>query len=459
MKREQAKTITLTLLTVISIILTWNIWTFQPNYEYIPRSEYLETQGLSEPGKTKLISDVIKPQQIFYHNDKKHLGTFNPITINKAWSLMMGWNIEGSKVVTDEHKGNFLNWLQGEDGERKAEFVLPDEIHTDTLQAIFSKWKQQKYPSSFDRIMIPLKDSYNSKRQSPIYFVSYQNQLVVEAEVSESEIQQLDKQVFGPLSSFEPYEAEKISPSLMLMLPKQSLNLKHYTYDTASYQPDTFKQVMFDNPNSPNTPVISQQRESGMIEYTDTSHFLEVSPSERKMTFRRTTAPALSPDAPQLIQQSIDFLNNHRGWTDNYMFFRMNNAENSAVSFRMKLKNGVPVFTSEENPFGPTDIVEEWGSSDIARYVRPTYRLKSEVNNSDQSIMSGSELMKDLKKRPDLYNPRTVKNIFPGYEMSASDRSQMVNIDPAWFIETKDGRIKAIHFDNRVIRGKANGLE
>ncbi|MFY4776191.1 YycH family regulatory protein [Metabacillus sp. RGM 3146] len=451
MKRERVKTITLIFLSLLSIFLTWNIWTFQPNFDYIPKSKYFEPEDLT--ATTKQLSDVVKPVQIFYHENKQHQGTFDPGVINKVWNKMSTWDIRNSRQVSDQFKNGFLNWVQGEDGKRKVELVFSDEIPTGTFQSIFSKWKDKAVLySSFDRIVIPLDDDDKNSGWSKIYFVSYFHRQVLEATVKQADVRQLDKGAFSRLSDFQGYFAERITPDNMLMLPKKPLTLNRFDYETMVYNADEFKQVLF------TSELLNQEKGLNKVEYTDTSHLLVVFNNDHKMTFSSLFKPSLTSDRATSIQQSIDYLNNHGGWTNQYVFYKIDTNRIQSVSFRLMMENGLPVFPSEINQFGPTDIIEEWGNNDIAQYIRPTYKLSSKLRSPQTTIESGEELMKILQKRTDLYNPENVKRIFPGYEMSAKE-NMLVSIDPVWFMETKTGLIQAIHFSENGIRGKNGGLE
>ncbi|MFP3472931.1 two-component system activity regulator YycH, partial [Micrococcus sp. SIMBA_144] len=65
---ENFKTILLNVLVLTSLFLTWQIWTFEPEYEKEAAPTEASPVGIQEVN----ISDVIKPNQLVYHIDNQH---------------------------------------------------------------------------------------------------------------------------------------------------------------------------------------------------------------------------------------------------------------------------------------------------------------------------------------------------------------------------------------------------
>ena len=55
MRYENIKSGILTFLVLVSILLTWNLWTYQPNYETMENSNYVEEVTVSEKQEVQKI--------------------------------------------------------------------------------------------------------------------------------------------------------------------------------------------------------------------------------------------------------------------------------------------------------------------------------------------------------------------------------------------------------------------
>ena len=67
-----------------------------------------------------------------------------------------------------------------------------------------------------------------------------------------------------------------------------------------------------------------------------------------------------------LVKRSIDFVNEHGGWTDPIAMLSKNEYSRS-VTFRLYSEDGYPVF----NDRGISEIKEIWGRDEINKYVAP----------------------------------------------------------------------------------------
>ena len=63
-----------------------------------------------------------------------------------------------------------------------------------------------------------------------------------------------------------------------------------------------------------------------------------------------------------ILQKSINFVNKHGGWTDNYRYVGLDN-DKKTVLFRIYVPDGYPIF-SENNPISELNL--EWGKTILA---------------------------------------------------------------------------------------------
>lgn len=72
MSMENFKTIVLINLVVISLFLTFNLWTYVPDSTSMQNAKFV--QGNEGTNQTK-IADVVRPTSIIVHKDKNHYGS------------------------------------------------------------------------------------------------------------------------------------------------------------------------------------------------------------------------------------------------------------------------------------------------------------------------------------------------------------------------------------------------
>ena len=71
MKYENIKSVILTILVGIGLLVTWNLWTYQPSYKELENADTVQEVSLSSKPK-KDIKDIVKPDQVIFHKEKKY---------------------------------------------------------------------------------------------------------------------------------------------------------------------------------------------------------------------------------------------------------------------------------------------------------------------------------------------------------------------------------------------------
>jgi len=146
----------------------------------------------------------------------------------------------------------------------------------------------------------------------------------------------------------------------------------------------------------------------------------------------------------RLMRTSIQHVNDHMGWTEEYNLLDMDRALNK-ITYQMYY-DGYPVF----NNFQMTDIVQEWRSQNfLYRYERPLFRLNNSLGTEELEILSGEALYDFLLSDKSDYNLESITEIRVGYDLTYHDPdlNDYVTLEPAWFMEYNDSW-KKIQFDS-----------
>jgi regulatory protein YycH of two-component signal transduction system YycFG len=131
---ERLKTMVLTGLVGLSIYLTWQLWTFQPHYDYLLPAEYVAHEGIADKRE---IEQLVRPYLIANHfGNETHTVTY-PDMFQYATVIenqMKNWYFYNFREVHWE-SGEY--WLELRRQHEALELVFPTAIPFQLLQDIF----------------------------------------------------------------------------------------------------------------------------------------------------------------------------------------------------------------------------------------------------------------------------------------------------------------------------------
>lgn len=445
MNKESIKTATLTVLIIISLFFTWNMWTMLPSYDELQNGGISKSKPLSQ--ETRQLYEVIKPQQIAFHSGENHYSTIKADYLNSLWTEMQRWEYtEGNRQSRTFTKEEFQLWLHGKEG-ANVELKFSVAIPMATIQSMI-KWDTDTIEDlSFDRII--LKVDNNSELQK-VTFVSFDKMKMVEAYVNRSEASHSVSALYENRSDFMEYFPFVTEQGEEILLPENKVQLNSYQYLTEELQGEKFKNALFSKPGR-----VKQDVSSSKNRYTDATKELSIYSNNHRVIYVNPALRNTNPvEANQLIEQSILFLNEHGGWTDQYILFETNNTAQE-TRFIMSI-DSIPVMSSNEKPFGPTMIDQRWGQNEIASYERPSYQLNVQVRTDSSSLISGRRVVELITSTDQL---DAIDNIFVAYELSGLDNQSIIKVTPVWCIQMNDGRLINITDYLELSGGDGNGME
>ncbi|MDR4399002.1 two-component system activity regulator YycH, partial [Bacillus atrophaeus] len=104
MKRENIKTIILSILVIISLVFTWSIWTFQPNFmEGSTSTKSTVREKYKIEKVSQKLSEVVKPREIFIHDNGAHYKVDDSDLYNKIWNDLPRWDVKAIKDISDQY--------------------------------------------------------------------------------------------------------------------------------------------------------------------------------------------------------------------------------------------------------------------------------------------------------------------------------------------------------------------
>ncbi|ANB61355.1 yycH family protein [Anoxybacillus amylolyticus] len=418
MKYETAKTILLTFLVLTSIAFTWELWTYHPQYDAIQTDEYIQNVSISNTQVET--SMIVRPSQIIIHKNDAHYGMIDEGDMTKLLKEMKKWTFDDFENISSTiSKEDFSSFVHRKEA---IEIIYPDDIPMNIFRDLFQIDDKGMDGVSFNTIVIPI-----GKNQGLIaYFVSTDHRRVYKATVSDVSLGEIN-QFYEKAEKFPRYLAYNVSETKAFFLPEKEMMMSRLQYYTDELDPDKFKEALFSDPSFVKKDVLAFGEE-----YTDGSRLMDVNFLQKLLLYvnpaAKNTEGSPSEDSAALIQKSIDFVNEHGGWTDMYHFAEWDQ-EKRKVVFRL-YANNYPVF----NDYGMSEIIQIWGTNEVNKYQRPLFRLEIPDRVSvSTKVWSGQEVIKQLEKQKG-FRKVLVDGIALGYKLvKEQGKGKVIILEPAWF--------------------------
>lgn len=417
MTYETIKSAILTILVFLSILLTWNLWTYQPNYETMEKSNTIAEVTLSEKQEVK---KIVRPDMVIFHEKDMNYGMINADKLDKLIAEMSRWSIFDVKNYSD--KAGNINQL--EHGNGKVEIIFPAEVPIELYRNVLT-FQQNKIPSfTFDRIVINVLNS--SKDNGTVYFVSSANQQVYSSHVSAASLNDFYRNFYTGANQSPQYFAYNATDRRTIYLPENAVQMTEYKYLPVTLNSDEFRDALFTDPSFVEKTIVSSGEE-----YTNGLSKMNIDDEKNLLLYVNPTAVGnYTESSNDLVKRSIDFVNDHGGWTDAYRYVDKDDAHHR-VTFRLYSVDGYPVFNED----GISEINEEWGPNDINKYVRPDISLELPIKTEMQTVTSpsGHEVLTYIQNRKN-FKPELLEDLVLGYDMEKDlSESKLILLEPAWY--------------------------
>jgi len=427
MKYEHAKSLILTILVLLSMILSWNILTFQPNND-IKQSNYVEEINI---GQKLEISHLIKPSKIIYHdyNDSHH-GSGNLENIDLIMNELYRWSFYDFTIP--EQVKSFEDTIHGPG---RLELIFPSKVPFDIFKNALKVDSKNIPTGTFDRIVINENDIQGE--EGVVYFISTADKEVIKSQVRSrffNEYKEVVSQFMGNAYAHLLYT--KANGENLYVLNEEII-LQRYRYYPQYISVDQFKKALFPNPE-----FVTRTDN----EYTDSSSLLNVNEPMIEYVDPTNRNQILTPS--EVLQMGINYVNSHAGWTDTYIF---DDLQGNSVAFRLYLHDYFVV-----NDLG-ISINSLHFDNKWFKYKRSYLRwdIPLPQNTTEIPLVPGYKVMEYIQ------NSKTIKinevqDIAVGYYLTKNVNDQLYYLEPSWFYRV-NGTWKRISAEE--LGGVQRGLE
>lgn len=413
---EQAKSIFLTLLVILSAVLTFTIWTFTPTYETNEQAPVVNISIAEE----KRVKDVIKPYKMIATREDKMTGSMSTFYLESVVDVMKNWEISELTMESTNLSEADLNELIH--SPNRFTLFFPDDVPFPVYDNILPFSITNVPEDSFDRLIVNWNRNENDELK--VYFASSKSKTLYSAHAGNVDLQVLKQKVVSPTSEFGKYSEIKRPGKLSLFVSAEDVEGIRYTYYLKEIDTMRFRDALFNDPSLVRQSPVGPTNE----EYSDGTSLMNVNLQERTLSFVNPSAETAVPAIPsKLVFDSLDFVNEHGGWTDEFRFSGMNNATQQ-IDYQLYLF-GYPVFSNDTS----TKITAYWGDPGIYRYYRPYYTLDLSLFDTVISTLPSGEKASMVMKKVKEIDFNNVEELTTGYFLTRDNEKRLMILEPSWF--------------------------
>lgn len=395
------------------MILTFSIWSYTPPYQVIEDSQVEQITV----GEQKDLRQVLKPYRLLVNENENFSGTITDSVMDEVMESFS--NLRASELrfvqsnLTEEKINSMIRT-----GNRMTLF-FSTEVPMNTFRSILEFTQDELPEVSFNSLIIDW-SKFNQTRALQLLFVSEKNRTLYSTELSLSD-EHFNATFKDAVRQSIPYEEITRTNRLSLYVPVDPIELVQFTYYIDEISPETFKELLFNDPN-----IVQKNIESvDSSKYTDGMAFMTSDTNTKTINYVYPASESIGDIKESiLLQDSFDFINDHGGLTGDFRFVYMN-ARNHITEYQLFLE-GVPVFSSATS----TRITTTWGDKQIFRYKRPYYLLEMDITSEKaiRTLPSATELVQSIQ------NVNDIDDIVIGYYLKKNDNELLYTLEPSWFV-------------------------
>ncbi|RQW74007.1 hypothetical protein EBB45_13765 [Lysinibacillus composti] len=413
---EQIKSIVLFLLVVLSLILTFTIWSYTPNYQYIDETQVDRVTV----GEQKKINDIIKPYRIVLREDGFWRGTVSTSSINKMMTSLSSWNASKLEFLQSNLTDGKINDMVRTNN--RMTLFFSGEVPIKTFQSILH-FEQDDLPNmTFDHLIIDW-SKLDARNTLQLFLVSEKNRTLYSTTITISP-NYFYSNIASATENSVAYNEIFRENELSLYVSGIDEKFTQFTYYIDDISPELFKEALFTDPSIAKKSVDSSDSEK----YTDARSIMTVDKKNKTIhyVYPKTESFLEIPNS-DLLYDSFDYVNDHGGFTGDYRYSYINVGRH--ITEYQLFMEGLPVFSSVTS----TRISTTWGENQIFSYRRPYYLLDMDISEKKKvQLPSGLEMI-ELIKGSDI-KMSSIDEILVGYYLVKNENELLHTLEPSWFI-------------------------
>ncbi|MBX0358257.1 YycH family regulatory protein [Halobacillus sp. Nhm2S1] len=444
MKKETMKSVILVILIAFSLVLTVALWTYQPMNEPLEEDVFIEDTRLEEIGSERTIPNLVPPDEVVFHEQNSYFTFKDNIDLTAFYQQQMQqWNL--SNFDTSPRTINVDNHSE------IVEIIFPAHLPVQVISDIFKVNEgipMEGQQANFNRIFLLRHSTEGSAASSSSYDLWFVNsdgegsEVTLQADISaaagERAIQEVDNKdemvEMSRVADFLQINPEDRTNASHIYVPKNPVSISEYVLQTGAVNVKPIQNDIFPS----NTRVFKSRTNSG--ENITKTIQRRLTQYDKRMEYDLTipnSANQKNLTEYELFVQSMEDINSHLGWTDDY---RLNSILSGRDEVRYRLYfNDRPVLENVET-YKLASIQLSYQQGQIQEYDRPLVQYSS-INESETNLLSGEEVLLDLQRDGELETSR-IRDLKIMYTIEEQRSELVYSLIPEWYMLTNSGWTK-----------------
>ncbi|MBA2174783.1 hypothetical protein H0266_07755 [Halobacillus locisalis] len=425
MKIETMKSVILLILIAFSLLLSVALWNYQPSFEVDETKGSVGETSL-DMGKEMTMRELLEPSQFVFHEDGLHYSYRD-----EGQQAIMYQNMRDWQLVPTDYNPSSTPDLEGRD---YVEIIFPTSLPVQTLSEVMNTGDNQ-LPSnqSFDRLMLGRTTNSDGTTVYNVWVVNSQtdvNPILFRATIDSSSGSLLFNDLATKENLTEQIHFEASSQAEWnsfggIYIAKESKEYPEVVLQTQNVPLSPLQNYLFPQPES----VSRSQTSSGDYRYRSPERLLEVLEDEKIMNFQLlmpNTSNQVRIDEYELLTESIDDVNSHNGWTNDFRISHLTSVPDE-VEFKMYYDD-VEIMN---HPLA--NIRLQYEQREIQEYIRPLVKFVFLEPRSTVQLESGEEVISQLSDMN--INLGNIEAVKIGYDLGEQN-SLAYSLQPKWFYKS-----------------------
>ena len=414
---EPIKSIILTLLVLLSISLTFMIWSYEPEYEFL---EEPEVQSVAI-GEEVSFESIVQPYKALYVQEENLYGSVSVKAINQTMEMLSNMELGNVRIAKENASVATINNLMSD--QEQVVLFFNATIPLESFSRVLHFKENDVNKILFDRMVIET-SKVKSDQTVEIRFVNTKDNTIYRAAATvKSELAILNNLEELVKYSFE-YEQFERENEFTFYLPKSNTDVIQFTYFIDEISQDLLKSALFTDAS-----ILQKTVEGNQEKYYDSMSLMTFDTASKTMNYVNASAEnGAIESAGKLVNDTFNVVNDHGGFTAD---FRLSSIDvpQKMVEYQLFFQ-GHPVYSTSTL----TRIVTTWGNDRLFRYRRPYYMLDTDITTEKtvKELESGAQVIESLNAQ--IEKPSSIDDLVIGYYLVQDENTSFFILQPSWFV-------------------------
>lgn len=405
---------------IISMVLSWFIWTNKPARYERNKQDTVTSTGTQRDLSTKSIRDIYLPVQVIRTDGQGNQKLVNNRKVNLVTEIrdeMSKWQASSVREISSKSKSEYLRQLQ------TANTVLlnyDSNITVKIFNKVFNNQLKRIHNLQFNRIQFKSNDAKH------VYLLNDTNFRIYRVNVKGQKLKELKKVLSKNLVS-DPVEFRMLKSKPTVFITK-AMTMPRYSYMINKQDENNFVNRLMSNDS--NSTDISIKKRKNVTTYDDGAyHRMEVNKKTGFVTYGDYSSMTPIKSYTKRLTQSYNDLKKIGIPMDNTRFYYYNK-DTSSVAYRGFVE-GFPIFNQAEYGTARIQLV---GDS-IRQYNFSIYSLQVPVPSREKAkdIPTTQSMLDQLKAAG--IDTNEISAVQLGYQWKQNKVSEeVIDLTPTWYI-------------------------